>query len=361
MQCRKCRFENLKENKFCVNCGAELYPVPFYKKNPLKIAFSIVSLFFFGIFVYSFISAINEISSELSLTQKAQGYISGKGENKIAVINVDGIIVETIQSSGISSLSDNYASAREIKKILEEIKDDKSVKALILRVNSPGGSAAASEEILNEVKRYKSQTNLPIVAYFSDVAASGGYYVSMSSDKIVANPATITGSIGVILSYLSFKELADKYGIKQIVYKSGDLKNLADSFSTPTAQEAEVLQSIVNDTYDNFVKAVAEGRKLDEAYVRKIADGRIYSANQALEVKLVDELGNFEDSINLAKKMANITEASVFEYGQKSFLEEFLSISISNLNLFNLKRFFLNNSDSLPILQKPQLLYLANL
>ncbi|MCS7092294.1 MAG: signal peptide peptidase SppA [Patescibacteria group bacterium] len=357
MKCRKCSFENIKENKFCSNCGTELYPVPFYKKHPIKLALSLTSIFFFVLFFYSFISAINQIGNDLSLTQKSQGYISGKGENKIAVINIDGIIVETFESDGISSLSDNYTSAREIKRILEEIRNDNSVKALILRVNSPGGSAAASDEILSEIKRYKSETKLPVVAYLADVAASGGYYVAMGSDKIITNPATITGSIGVILSYLSFKELADKYGVKHIVYKSGEFKNLADSFSVPTEQEAKILQSVIDDTYNTFVKAVSEGRELDESYVRKIADGRIYSANQAMEAKLVDEIGNFENSIALAKKLANITEASVFEYGQKSFLDELLQISLPKLAL----KFLPNQLTTLPAFQKPQLLYLANL
>ncbi|MCX7928394.1 MAG: signal peptide peptidase SppA [Patescibacteria group bacterium] len=354
MKCRKCSFENIKENKFCSNCGAEIYPVPFYKKHPIKLVLSLISIFFFILFFYSFISFINQIGNDLSLTQKSQGYISGKGENKIAVINIDGIIVETFESDGISSLSDNYTSAREIKRILEEIRNDNSVKALILRINSPGGSAAASDEILSEIRRYKSDTNLPIIAYMSDVAASGGYYVAMGADKIVANPATITGSIGVIISYLSFKELANKYGVKQIVYKSGELKNLADSFSTPTAQETQVLQSIIDEMYKTFIKVVAEGRKLEESYVQEIADGRVYSANQAIKLKLIDEIGNFENSISTAKKLANLQDASVFEYGKKSLLDEILKINLSKLGIINFDQNLVSQ------LRKPSIMYLTN-
>lgn len=356
MQCKKCQFENTKENKFCSNCGAELYPTPFYKKHPIKFVFSILSTLFFVWIVYAIAASINEINNELSITEKASGYISGDGENTIAVVNIDGVIVETATSSGLSSFSDEYSSAREIKSILEELRNDDTVKAVILRVNSPGGSAAASDEILAEIKRYKKDKGLPVVAYFTDVAASGGYYVSASSDRIIANPATLTGSIGVILSYLNFKELADKYGVYQVVYKSGELKNLADSFSEATDEEAQIMQSVVDDTYNTFVKAVAEGRNLEESYVREIADGRIYSAKQALDVKLVDEIGNFEDSVNAAKKLANINEAKVIEFGQSDFIDELLGVTFSKLNL----GFFNINNVSLPFSKKPTLMYLAN-
>jgi protease IV len=359
MQCAKCRFENIKENRFCSNCGGELYPVPFYKKHPLKFGFRIACFLILGLLVYSFATTFNEVNSGLeSQSVYKESVISGSGDNRIAVISIDGVIVETSTSSGFGSLSDEMTSARDIKSLLESLKNQENLKAIVLRINSPGGSAAASEEILSEIRTFKSQKKIPVVAYFTDVAASGGYYVAMGADSIYANPATITGSIGVIMSYLNVKELADTYGVKHVVYKSGEYKNLADSFSEANETESAIIQSLVDETYKTFVDAVATGRNLDSQYVMSIADGRIYSANQAKDLKLIDHVGHFEDAISAAKERAGVSDAQVVEYGSSDFLSSLLQINLSRfLKLEDpLSRVKMLGSDT-----KPQLLYMTNL
>ncbi|MCL5072235.1 MAG: signal peptide peptidase SppA [Actinobacteria bacterium] len=302
---------------------------------------------FFGFLIY-----IGSLGSKMDSSE--QEVLSGTGTNKIAVVNVDGIIVEREPAGGLDSLSGTYASSRRINKTLKQISEDNDVKAVILKVNSPGGSAAASEEIYTQLVKLKKDTNKNIVAYFSDTAASGGYYISMGTDEIIANPQTITGSIGVIISYLNFSELATKYGISEVVYKSGEFKDIGNSFKKPTNEEDKIMQSLIDDAYDVFVNKVATGRKMSVADVKKIADGRVFSAKSAKEANLIDNIGDFDLAVLRAKKLAGITEAKVVEYGKPSFWELMKGAKFLN---FNLEAFqSLNNYFDLKL--SPKLLYL---
>lgn len=341
MQCPKCNYKNTENAHYCSNCAHQLIkPPPFYKRHKWLTALSILLLAFCILVVIGVISFINTISSELESESARESVITGSGDDTIALINIDGVIVENEDDQGITSFSESQTSARHIKKVLKEVSDDDSVRAIVLRINSPGGSAAASEEILSDIKRFKEEYHIPVVTYFSDMAASGGYYVALSGDKIVANPTSITGSIGVILSYMNFGELAQKYGVKNIVIKSGAHKDLASSFRDPTKEETEILQSVVDDAYDVFVKNVSNSRDLKEDEVRKLADGRIYSAKQAKENHLIDETGNFEFAVSEARKLAKIEEASVIEFGKQGFLESLLESVSSRFNqsLINLPK-----------------------
>lgn len=273
------------------------------------------------------------IAGASNANSRKEAVISGSGEDKIAVLNIDGIILENEPARGFDTLTEELTSARRLKKILNEISQDQQVKALLLRINSPGGSAVASEDIYRELTTFKKRTRIPVVAYFSDLAASGGYYVAMGSDQIIANPSSITGSIGVIISYLNFGELASKYGVQNIVYKSGAYKDIVSEFREPSEEERKIMQTLVDDAYEVFIKAVSEGRKLSLAKTQELADGRIYSAKQAKEVGLVDGIGGFEDAIETAKKLANLKEALVVEYGQPTFLELFLGNLLGKFNI----------------------------
>jgi protease-4 len=193
------------------------------------------------------------------------------------------------------------------KSAVEEIKGyakDKSIKAIVLRVESPGGGVVASQEIHNEVK--KAADVKKVVVSMGSVAASGGYYVSVPASQIIANPGTITGSIGVIMEIPNIKGLMDKIGVTTEVIKSGRHKDLASVFRGIGREEREILQGVMDDVHQQFIQAVAEGRKLPPERVRKIADGRVFSGRQAKEAGLIDDLGDLEYSLSAAAKMVGI-------------------------------------------------------
>ena len=247
----------------------------------------------------------------------------GVSGDKIAIINIEGAIVG---GSGGFGIFGSASGADDIARQIRCAGEDPSVKAIILRINSPGGSAAASQELHAEVCKARENGKI-VVTSMSDVATSGGYYVACGSDKIVANPGTITGSIGVIFSQLQYSELLERYGIRANVIKSGKYKDIGSPLRNMTAEERQILQDMIDDIYIQFVHAVAEGRQMNESEVLELADGRILTGRQAKEVGLVDELGNFQDAVDLAAKMAGIEgKPKVVEYGRKSAFEQFFGV-----------------------------------
>lgn len=228
--------------------------------------------------------------------------------DRVAVINIEGTIVsggdvqDTLfqQSTGVTSGS--------IMRQIRDAAEDDSVKALLLNINSGGGSATAAEEIGRELKRFKETTNKPIVATMSDMGASAAYWIAAcSSDKIYANSTTLTGSIGVYMPYMNTQELFKKIGIKTDKIKSGPYKDILSNDRPMTEAEKILLQNMVNEIYNEFITIVVTGRKMDEAHVRNLADGRIYTGSQAKNLGLVDELGNYYDALAAAGKLAEIT------------------------------------------------------
>ncbi len=193
-------------------------------------------------------------------------------------------------------------------RLVEELRDyaeDSSVKAIVLRIDSPGGGVVPSQEIYNAVK-YARKEGKKVVVSMGSVAASGGYYVAAAADKIVANPGTLTGSIGVKMEFANLEKLLEKIGVQGMVVKSGEYKDVGSPFRAMTDTEKKLLQEVIDDVHAQFIKAVAEGRNLPEADVRAIADGRIFTGQQALSLKLVDQMGDLNDSIQLAGSMAGI-------------------------------------------------------
>ena len=225
-----------------------------------------------------------------------------KDQSKIAVIYVDGVIVG---GRGQSSLLSESGGTDAIIKQIREAKDDPTVKAVILRINSPGGSAPAAQEVGIEIKKLRASGKV-VVASMGDVAASGGYWIAALTDKIYANPATMTGSIGVYIPYANWQELYKKIGISQEKIKSGPHKDILSPDRPMTAQERAIIQAMVDELYEQFVAVVAEGRHMDPAKVRQLADGRIYTGSQAKELGLVDELGNLYDAIDGTAELAGI-------------------------------------------------------
>ncbi len=333
MQCPKCNWKNQENAHFCANCAHQLIKSPgFHKRHPVWTVVGSLFILICLLVIYEIGHLFNQAVADINQQSSQESIIEGSGDDTIALINIDGEIVETDQTDGFSSFSNTTTSARHIKKVLQEVADDSSVKAILLRINSPGGSAAASDEILSDVKNFKEEHHIPIIAYFSDLAASGGYYVSLSADKIIANPSSITGSIGVILSYLNYGDLAQNYGVHSVVFKSGEHKDLVSPFRDPTKDESEILQSVVDDAYNVFLENVVSGRKLEKEKAKTLADGRIYSAKQAKEKGLVDSLGNFSDAVLETRKLAHIEEAKVVEFGKQGFFESLFESYLPHFN-----------------------------
>lgn len=233
--------------------------------------------------------------------------VRGSGSNKIAIIEIEGEIVS--EGDGFARSS---SPAERIRSQVQQAHADDAVKAVILKINSPGGSVVASDQILHELETLKEET--PIVATFGEVAASGGYLVASRADRIVANPSTITGSIGAIMVVMNVEEAAGKLGIDPIVIKSGEFKDIGSPFSDMSDEEREMLQSLIDQAHQRFIDFVAEGRDMPRSEVESIADGRIISGSDALDAGLVDELGNLDHAISHARELANIDDVRVVEY-----------------------------------------------
>lgn len=212
------------------------------------------------------------------------------GKDQVAVVRVEGPILDSKQT--ISEL--------------QEFSKNPMVKAIVIRIDSPGGGVAPSQEIYNAVKRVKSEYNKPVVASMGTVAASGGYYIAVAGDRVLANPGTLTGSIGVIMQMANFEELLKKVGVQNFVIKSGRYKDIGSPFRPMKDDDRQLLQSVMDDVHRQFIEAVAEGRSLDVADVEVLADGRVFTGRQAKSSLLVDELGDLTDAIQLAGKLSGI-------------------------------------------------------
>ncbi|MGI5838867.1 MAG: signal peptide peptidase SppA [bacterium] len=234
----------------------------------------------------------------------------------VGVIYIEGMILGG--PGGSSLLGGAVAGSDTVIAQLKQAREDPAVRAVVLRINSPGGSSAAAQEIGVEVGRLR-EAGKTVVASMGDTAASGGYWVAALADKIVANPSTTTGSIGVIIQYSNYEELYRKAGIEMHVIKSGPHKDMGSAAREMTEAEKELLQAMVDDVYEQFVDVVAAGRGMEPARVREIADGRILTGRQALDLGLVDTLGNFYDAIDEAAAAAGLGERyTVREYGRAS-------------------------------------------
>lgn len=268
------------------------------KKHPFLKGFltAVVALIFFS-------SVINFLDGSLILP----------GE-KIAVIEITGIVNDS-------------------KPIIDEIlrfKNYSSVKAIVLRINSPGGAVCPFQEIFKEIKKIGQKKK--VVASMDSIATSGGYYIACAAEKILANPGTITGSIGALIQFKNIEGLLDKIGIKGITIKSGKHKDIGSSYRDMTPEEKNILLGLVNDTHQQFIETVAKERNIPLDKIKKdIADGRVFTGRQAKKIGLVDELGNLQDAIQAAAKMSGIKDEPQIIYSKKesSFLGNFIKNSMA--------------------------------
>jgi protease-4 len=255
-----------------------------------------------GIIGLGAVVAGGSAATDDGITEKT--LIEGDRSLKIAVINIEGVI-----ESEMSDL---------VRRQINRAENDSNVKALIVRISSPGGAVSSSDQIHYYISRFKKHTHKPVLAFMQSIAASGGYYAAVACDEIMAEPTVITGSIGVIMNHLVIKNLLEeKLGIAPVTLKSGKRKDWPSMFNETTEEEKQYLMDrIISPAYDRFVELVAEGRQtvLSEDQIRQLADGSIYTAREAMDKKLIDSVGYFDEAVYKAEQMAQISGAKVVSY-----------------------------------------------
>ena len=240
--------------------------------------------------------------------------LTGKGDGKILLLDLSGVI-SAQDKEGIIPQPNMLATFKE--ELTRAAKDDK-IKAVVVRINSPGGTVTASDILYHELREFKAKKKVPVIASMMDVAASGGYYLAMATDSILVHPSTVTGSIGVIMLTVNARGLLEKVGVEASAITSGPRKDMGSPFRVMTAEERGIFQGVIDSFYQRFLAVVQEGRpNLSAEQIKKLADGRIYSGDQAKAAGLIDEVGYLDDAIQLAKKKAGLTEARVVTYGRR--------------------------------------------
>ena len=275
------------------------------KKHPI-----LLGLVVFGVLLGLFLISLYALAY---LSDREESLWGGE---KIAIIEVQGVILDP----------------QPIVEKLIKLRKNERVKAIVLRIDSPGGGVGPAQEIFAEVKKARKEKK--VLVSMGSVAASGGYYIACGADKILANPGSITGSIGVIVESLNVEELLRKLGLRSMVVKSGKHKDLGSPLRPMTTEERKLLQGVIDSVHEQFIRAVAEGRKLPVEKVRELADGRIFSGEQAQELGLVDELGNLEDTLAMAATLAGIRGEPEIIYPEKkrfSLLDFLLQESVRRI------------------------------
>lgn len=271
--------------------------------------------------------------------------VLGTSGPKIALIEVTGVISDEDSRARIS-LAERPSIVVETKNALDRAADDPDVAGILLRINTPGGSVSASDTLHHEIEVWKTEQKRPVVSYLNGLATSGGYYVAMASDRVVAHPAAVTGSIGVVMPGLSIEGLMEKYGVVDQTLTSGPFKDAGSLLRDMTPQERAQLSSVIADLFARFEDVVAKGRpSLTREKVAALSDGRVYSAQQALDAGLVDQLGYLEDAVAEIEKAANITESRVVVYHRANQTRENIysrtpniAVQVTDVNLLPIRR-----------------------
>jgi protease-4 len=242
--------------------------------------------------------------------------VEGRGSAKILLMEVSGFISDESATPAlqIGSATPRVPTLVRIREELKKAADDDHIKALVLRINSPGGTVTASDIVYREIEAFKAEKKIPVVAVMMDVGASGAYYVALAADRIVAHPTTVTGSIGVIMLTVNAQGLLEKIGLSASAIKSGARKDMGSPFRGLQDDEREIFQSVIDTLHAQFMSKVAERRKLGLEAARAVADGRIFTAEQALAARLVDQIGYVPDAIEAARRAAGLEEARVIVY-----------------------------------------------
>ncbi len=271
------------------------------------------------------------------ITSKGDRYYeqTGSGSGKVAVVNLDFTIL----------------SSESIVRQFIKFGEDKSIKAIILKVNTPGGGVAASQEMYEIIKRTRDKGK-PVIVSISSLGASGGYYAACGGSIIVADPGSLVGSIGVIMNLMNFKDLAEKIGITENIIKSGELKDAGNPFREMNEKDKEYFQDIVNDSYDQFLDVVSRERKMDKEKLKEYANGRVFTGRQAKDIGLIDSLGTFEDAVRIAGRMAGIEgEPSLVREKERLSLAERILDGFTNNEIKSIKEEIKDEFMNQPLLQ----------
>ncbi len=270
-------------------------------------------LFFLMVMSIAVFSFIILISWVVKSGGRGSGFVSG---DKVGIIEINGVIIDS-------------------KTVIENIKnyrEDESIKAIVLRIDSPGGGVGPSQEIFHEIQKTVKQKK--VIASMGAVAASGGYYIAAGTNGIMANPGTITGSIGVIMGYTNFQEIFQKIGLVPIVIKSGEFKDMGSPVREMTEPEKKILQDFVNQIHQQFIKDASKGRSMDYQKMKSMADGRIFTGEEAKELGLIDRIGNLEDAIEWAGRLGGIKGKISRIYPEEEgmdILKQFMKSSVNQL------------------------------
>ncbi|WP_432358098.1 signal peptide peptidase SppA [Sporosarcina sp. UB5] len=266
------------------------------------------------------------------LTARSSGYSEvvieqGRGRDRIAVLKLDGVI----QDVGSSLFASGIYNHQLFMSQLDAVLNDETVKGVVLSVNTPGGGVVESSDIYDSIRAIQLEREIPVYVAMGGLAASGGYYVSAPAEKIFVHPETITGSIGVIMESVNYAKLAEKYGIDFNTIKTGPYKDIMSGSREMTEEEHNMLQEMINDSYERFVAIVAEGRNMSTEQVKKVADGRIMNGRQAIESGLADDYGKMGDVIDALKTDYELENATVFEYSPMGSLLSIYGVQVGNL------------------------------
>ena len=295
-------------------------------------------LFFIVVTLVSYSCAVINLGSQIESLEEVV-VEEGSGDEKILLIDIDGPISNRPKKTLVGFQSETGMVDR-IREILKKAENDKKIKGILLRINSPGGTVTSSDIIYHEIKSFKERYNVKVYVSVVDVAASGGYYIAMAGDSIMAHPTSLVGSIGVLALKINLEGLMGKVGVEWEVVKSTEKKDFMSPFRRLTKEERALFQETIDRYYDRFVDVVVLNRsRLDAKAVKVLADGRVYNARQALENYLVDSIGYLQDLVELAKKDLNQPDLKVVTYGRpREYKSNYYSSmgSIPKINLINL-------------------------
>lgn len=307
------------------------------KKNIIKFVFLfVIALTLHGCVVNIPIPEIGPL---------VEHHLEGRGTDKILIVDISGIINDTEDENGFMGLPSDINITARLREELDTAYNDKHIKAVIVRINTPGGTVTASDIIYNELKNFKEVTDIPVVAVMMDMATSGGYYVAAAAEKIYAHPTTVTGSIGVIAFNINATGLMKKIGLTDETIKSGDAKDVGSPVRKQTKKDKEILQGVIDSMFARFIGIVEESRKdaLSEGALDEIKDGRIFTADRAFEIGLVDKIGYLGDAITDLKTRLGLKEAKVVSYKRPGAYAPNIYASVSaksdnGLNIIGLNR-----------------------
>ena len=311
-------------------------------------------LFFIVVTLFSYSCAVINLGPHIESLEEVI-VEEGSGDEKILLIDIDGPISNRPKKTLVGFQSETGMVDR-IREILKKAENDKKIKGILLRINSPGGTVTSSDIIYHEIKSYKERYNVKVYVSVVDVAASGGYYIAMAGDSIMAHPTSLVGSIGVLALKINLEGLMGKVGVEWEGVKASKKKDFMSPFRPLTKEERTLFQETIDSYYNRFVDVVVLNRsRLDARAVKILADGRVYNARQALEKHLVDSIGYLEDIVKLAKKELNQPGLKVVTYGRpREYKSNYYSSmgSVPKINLINLDMGFDWNQIS------PQFLFL---